>query len=405
MFGDTPLTIIEDTASLEALIATLRDAPVVGVDIEADSFHHYQERVCLIQVSILGHDYIIDPLKIEDCSAIKGLFDNPEQVLILHGGDYDVVSMKRDFGVTFNNIFDTMVAALFLGMPRIGLADLIEHYFGHHIDKKYQRHDWSRRPLRPEHLHYARGDTHFLLALHEVLDRKLRRNRRYKAFREECALLAEREWSGRTSDPSDFLRVKRSGTLDDEGKRVLRALWTYRDGRAQAIDRPSFKVISDSILIDLARARPTSVEQLHKVIRPSSTLARKHGDELLEHIAAGLADDAPLPKKPRSRKSRGSRPRNAPSVDRLYGPLKEWRNTVVHEQQLSPVVVISNQQLKDIARLAPETLQDLADVPGVRTWQVEDYGEDILEIITSVPAPKRKSKKRKKRRSRSASAS
>lgn len=398
MFGDTPLTIIETTAELEALMDTLQAHPVVGVDIEADSFHHYQERVCLIQVSILGADFIIDPLKIEDCSSITRLFDNPDQVVILHGGDYDVVSMKRDYGVTFTNIFDTMLAALFLGMPRIGLADLIGHYFGHHIDKKYQRHDWSKRPLLEEHLQYARGDTHFLLALYDVLSRKLRRAGRYDAFLEECSLLAEREWSGRTSDPADFLRVKRSGTLDVAGKRVLRALWEYRDGRARALDRPAFKVLSDTIMIELAARQPTSMDELHKSIRPSSNLARRHGDELLEAIGKGLVDEREVPKRAPNERNRRSRPRNAPSIDRLFGPLKEWRNDVVHTRQLSPVVVVSNQQLKDIARLAPTTLQDLADIPGVRSWQVEDYGEAILDVISSIPGPAKKRKRNNKKR-------
>jgi ribonuclease D len=397
MFGDTPLTIIEDTEALKVTIDKLVTFPVVGVDIEADSFHHYQERVCLIQVSVIGADYIIDPLKVEDCSELKRLFDNPEQVLILHGGDYDVVSMKRDYGVTFNNIFDTMLASLFLGIPRIGLADLIGRYFGHHIDKRYQRHDWSKRPLLPEHLHYARGDTHFLLALYEVLERKLRRSGTYDAFREECDLLAEREWSGRNKDPGDFFRVKRSGTLDATGKRVLRALWEYRDQRAQALDRPSFKVLSDNIMIELSEKRPESDSQLHNIIRPTSNLARRHGEALLLHIANGINDERPLPKKPRSA-SRGSRSRHAPSIDCLYGPLKQWRNNIVNTKKLNPVVVISNQQLKDIARIAPTSLAELGDIPGVRRWQVQRYGKAVLRVIQDTPTPQKPSRKKRSRR-------
>lgn len=396
MFGETPLTMIEDTAALEALVARLVKVPVIGVDIEADSFHHYQERVCLIQVSELGADYIIDPLKIEDCSSIGRLFDNPDQVLILHGGDYDVVSMKRDYGVSFNNIFDTMVAALFLGLPRIGLADLIERYFGHHIDKQFQRHDWSKRPLLPEHLHYARGDTHFLLALHEILGRKLRSAGAWDAFREECDLLAQREWSGRNTGPADFLRVKRSNTLDVAGKRVLRSLYAYRDQRARKLDRPAFKVISDSLMISLAAARPTSQEDLHKVLRPSSALVRRHSQELIAAVEEGLADEQPLPAPPKNTRGNRKRDRNAPGIDQLYGPLKEWRNQVVSSRNLNPVVVVSNQQLKEIARQIPKSLEELSAVEGVRRWQVQWYGDDILGIIEQTTTPKKHRRKRKK---------
>ena len=399
MFGDTPLIIIEDTDSLEAMVAELMNTPIIGVDTEADSFHHYQERVCLIQLSDLSKDYIVDPLKIDDCSSLQRLFAREDLLTVLHGGDYDVVSMKRDFGVTFANLFDTMIAALFLGMPRIGLADLIETSFGYHIDKRYQRHDWSSRPLLDEHLHYARGDTHFLLALREILMLKLERAGRRAAFEEECNLLARREWTGRGRNPNDFMRVKRSRSLDEDGRRVLRSLWGWREARAKEVDRPVFKVLSDSIMIGIASARPASAEQLHAVIRKGSTLARKHGDELLKSVSDGLADETPLPK-PQGKPKPKSSPRKGPGMDQLLGPLKEWRNNLVQTKKLSPVVVANNQLLKEISRSAPGSIEELAAVPGIRRWQVADFGEEILSVITGVPAPK-KSRKRKRRRSRS----
>ncbi|MEL6347532.1 MAG: HRDC domain-containing protein [Myxococcota bacterium] len=379
--------MIEDTRSLENLVDELITKPYVAMDTEADSFHHYQEQVCLIQVSDLSRDYIIDPLKIDDCSSLKRLFGAPTVTTILHGGDYDVVSLKRDFDVHFSHLFDTMIASLFLGFPRIGLADLIEQFFGHHIDKKYQRHDWSRRPLLDEHLQYARGDTHFLLALREILRRKLENEGRTAAFEEECALLAQREWSGRARDPSDFMRTKRSNSLDKKGLRVLRALWNYREERAKALDRPVFKVLADSIMVDLSKQRPNNRDELHRVIRRNSSLARKHGDDLLKIIKAGVADETPLPrrKKSKSKTRHPPRPKGAPGIDRLYTPLKEWRNHVVESEGLSPVVVASNSLLKEIARAAPDTLEDLADVPGIRNWQVDDFGDEILDIINDVP--------------------
>ncbi len=398
MFGDTPLIIVEDTESLEAMVEELMEAPIIGVDTEADSFHHYQERVCLIQLSNLTKDFIVDPLKVEDCSSLQRLLNRPELLTLLHGGDYDVVSMKRDFGVSFSRIFDTMIAAQFLAMPRIGLADLIETCFGYHIDKRYQRHDWSSRPLLEEHLHYARGDTHFLPALREVLTLKLQRSGRMEAFEEECAILAQREWTGRTQDPADFMRVKRSRSLDPVGRRVLRALWGWRDARAQEIDRPVFKVLSDSIMIAIAAARPSTEEELNDVIRRGSSLARKHGEELLKAVAEGLADDTPLPTRSSRSSSSDPGPRSGPGMDLLLGPLKLWRNNLVETRNLSPVVVANNQLLKDIARAAPTSLDELAEVPGIRRWQVVDYGDEILKVLSGVSQP-RKSRKRKRRRS------
>lgn len=404
MFGDTPLIHVDDASTLEQVVRDLADAPSIGVDTEADSLHSYREKVCLVQLSDTRCDYIIDPLKVEDMSALGRLMANPDQVKVLHGGDYDVVSLKRDFGYTFKNLFDTMLAAQFLGLPGIGLADLIGRYFGHRIDKKFQRHDWSRRPLKPEHLYYARGDTHFLPALREVLAVKLERVNLLDALAEECKLLEEREWSGPNDDETAFLRVKGSHLLDETGLRVLRAVWTYRDAQARQMDRPAFKVIPNRVLIDLAEHRPTAPQELYKVVRKGSALARRHADGLVAAVAAGLADTTPLPLAPRTRTQHpAGPPGKGPGVDKLIGPLKAWRNQVVERTGLSPVVVANNHLLKSVARMAPTTEAELAEVPGIRRWQVERWGRDLLAVIDQaikeIEARPKKSRRRQRRRS------
>lgn len=416
MFQDKPLIMVESSEALHDLVAKLRDLPVIGVDTEADSFHHYQEKLCLVQISDLEADYIVDPLKVDDLSPLKEVLEDPDIVIILHGGDYDVVSLKRDFGIHINNIFDTMIAGQFLGLPKIGLADLIGRYFGHSIDKKYQRHDWARRPLEPEHLDYARGDTHFLLALREVMRRRLKQKRRMRAHKEECEWLARRSWNGRTNTEADFHRVKGSNKLDDASLKVLRAVWTYRDDQARSMDRPSFKVLPGPILLQLALKKPTDEDALAKVMRPGSSMHRKHGAALLEAVKAGMADERPLP--PPAKKVQADREPlppsspGAPGVDRLFGPLKDWRNRVVKTKGLAPVVVANNSLLKDVAKVAPRTLQDLADIPGVRRWQVKEFGDEILSVIDEVcesaPPPdpeKPKAKSRRRRRRRRSSGS
>jgi 3'-5' exonuclease len=156
LFGDTPLTLVESQKELLEMVAALREEPVIGVDTESDGFHRFREKVTLIQISGPDQDWIIDRMTLNDLSPLAELLENPAQVKIFHGADYDVVSLRRDFGFLIQNLFDTMVASQFLGLPEIGLAGLIKRYFGHHIDKQYQRYDWSLRPLLPEHLSYAR---------------------------------------------------------------------------------------------------------------------------------------------------------------------------------------------------------------------------------------------------------
>lgn len=397
MFGDTPLVMVEDAAALRALVDHLRNEPVIGIDTEADSFHHYREKLCLIQISDRERDYIIDPLLVDDLAPLGEVLGDANIVKVLHGGDYDVVSLKRDYGLRIRNLFDTMIAAQFLALPRIGLADLIGRYFGHAIDKKYQRHDWASRPLLNEHLDYARGDTHFLLALREVLTVFLTRTGRLDAHAEECALLEERDWTRDDDDATAFLRVKKSNTLDADGLRVLRKLWRYRDGEARDLDRPAFKVLPEEVLLAVAVQRPTDDEGLHHVMRRGSSMHRKHGQALLQCVIEGLADDEPLPQREAGAR-RERKPEGGANIDRLLGPLKDWRNRVVARRGLAPVVVANNNVLKEIARLMPTSLDELAAVPGIRRWQIADFGDELISVVQSVEAPAASSNSKRRRR-------
>ncbi|MFZ5476276.1 MAG: ribonuclease D [Myxococcota bacterium] len=414
MFGETPLVMVESDAALREAVERLREAPVIGIDTESDSFHHYQEKVCLVQISDLRADYVIDPLAIEDMSPLGPLMADPSKVKVFHGADYDVVSLKRDFGFRFANLFDTMIASQFLGLPRIGLADLIETWFGHVIDKKYQRHDWAARPLEPEHLDYARGDTHFLPALREVLTLKLERSGRLRPVLEECRMVEAREWAGRAHDPADFYRVKGSRQLDPTEQRILRALYAYRDRAASSMDRPAFKVIPDPVLLEIARGKPQSAEAVTAMMRKGSGLARRHGEGLAEAVRRGLEDDAPLPDAPpRQRAERGESLRGR-DAERLLARLKQWRNDIVSRDNVAPITVAANGLLREITRHAPRTLDDLSRVPEIRAWQVEAHGDTLVslvnEVLEEIAATTRvtddggASKRRRRRRRRPSSA-
>ncbi len=410
MFGNTPLVMVESDSALREAVARLSVARVIGVDTESDSFHHYQEKVCLVQVSDLDTDYVIDPLTIRDMSPLGTLMANADIVKVFHGADYDVVSLKRDYGYRFANLFDTMIASQFLGLPRIGLADLIGHWFGHVIDKRYQRHDWAARPLEPEHLQYARGDTHWLPALREVLTSKLQRSSRIGPVLEECRVMEGREWQGRVHDPADFLRVKGARQLDDDGLRVLRALYAYRDREAAAMDRPAFKVIPDPVLLDIARDRPTTADGVAAMMRRGSGLVRRHGTRLAESVVAALADPTPLPTGPTQREARASvegRSLRGRDAERLLNRLKDWRNDIVTRDNVAPVTIAANGLLKEITRRAPRTLEALAAVPEIREWQLEAHGAELVRLVSEVlgvsetpDAPAEAPARRRRRRGR-----
>ena len=399
MFGDVPLVLVDTDEALARAVEAMRDLPAIAVDLEADSFHHYREKVCLIQVSIPGTDFIVDTLAVSGLEPLGALLSDPDQIKVLHGADYDVVSLKRDYDIAIQGMFDTMIAAQFLNLPKLGLADLLGSTFGVEIDKKYQRHDWARRPLQPEHIEYARGDTHWLLAMREVMQYRLERAGWVEAVAEECRLLEQREWQGRTPDPGDFMRVKGATGLDAEGYRVLRALYEYREQQAKGMDRPVFKVIPDQVLAAVARRKPADLEALGNQIRKTSALMRQHGPALVKAVAAGLEDQRSIPSAAPTRRRTSVRggPANAHVVEKL----KTWRDRRVSKDNLPPAIIGANALLREVARVKPTSLEQLEAVPDLRSWQIRRYGPEIVQAVTEgleAGKPQSKSKRRRRRR-------
>ncbi|TLN23565.1 ribonuclease D, partial [bacterium] len=158
---------VDSYPKLNRMVAEISGIPYLAVDTESNSLFAYQEQVCLIQLSTEATDYLIDPLVLSDLSALEPVFADPRTEKIFHAAEYDIICLKRDFGYTFVNLFDTMVAARILGRPAVGLGSVLEAEFGLQLDKRYQRANWGQRPLPAAQKAYARFDSHYLIALRQ----------------------------------------------------------------------------------------------------------------------------------------------------------------------------------------------------------------------------------------------
>ncbi len=388
MFGDTPLHIVEDQERLAELVEKLESAPVFGVDTESNSMYAYTERVCLIQFSIIGEDWIVDPLAVKDLSSLGPVLADRSIPKVLHGADYDVRCLHRDYGFRIHGLFDTLIAAQILGMPKVGLADLLERFFGLDVDKQFQRHNWARRPLLPDHLFYARGDTHYLMALREIMLRRLEDAGRVAAVEEECRLMEKLEFVPRPFDPDDYLRLKGIGKLSDEKMRVLRRLFEFREKEAERVDRPPFKVIPNRTLVDLAKKLPDNEDDLPLSRR--SSIRRKYSKKLLREIEKGLDEDWKVDRRRKKKKRKKKGKKKKPSrltgraADRAMEALKNWRNDLTDQRGFTSHNVVSNAVLKRIASARPHTVDELREVQDVRNWQAEEFGDPILEVLEEV---------------------
>lgn len=276
--------LVDDAAGLERLAADLSRAAAVALDTESNSFHVYRERVCLLQISTRHHDYVVDPLAVEVGPLGRVLGDGRE--VVLHGADYDVRCLKREYGWSFPRLFDTMAAARRLGLQELGLAALVQGHFGARLSKEHQRSDWGRRPLSAGQIRYASLDTHYLLPLFDRLGAELQGRGLVEPARHEFDRIAAVEPRPRVFDPEGWRRLKAARGLDAEGRAVLRALYLAREKRASEIDRAPFRVLSEQAMVEIARRRPRSDEELLRVPGVTSLVHRHMGEAILEAVRA-----------------------------------------------------------------------------------------------------------------------
>jgi ribonuclease D len=279
-----PPTLVADAAALAELVARLRDEPVVAFDTESNSFHVYKERVCLLQVSTRTADFVVDPLAVDPEPLGRVLCDGRETVL--HGADYDVRCLRREWGWRLPRLFDTMAAARRLGREGLGLSHLVEHQFGVRLSKAFQRADWGRRPITRELLTYAALDTHYLLPIYDHLSQELSAKGAAEEARKEFDRIASVEPREKVFDTEGWRRLKGARELDPQGKTILRALWIAREDRARADDRPPFKVLGEQAMLEIARRKPRTDDELARVPGVTPAVLRKLGSALRAALAA-----------------------------------------------------------------------------------------------------------------------
>ena len=397
---------VDSSGALEDCVGDLMRCDVIGVDTESDSFFSHTESCCLMQVSGPDTpDYVIDPLAFDDLEALRPLFSDSGRVKIFHGADYDVVSMKRDFGFVFPNLFDTMIAAQATGHKKFGLNDLVGRYFGVKLNKKWQRHDWSSRPLRKEHLEYARNDSRFLPALRRILLVQAEERERIPMLDEEFALLETREWTGRPFEPNDCMKIKGSAGLDDTGKKVLRALFVLRESIAASRNRPPFKVWGNDMMMAAAKADVKHMDGLRTALGERHHVVRRYASQVMEAIHDGRDDVGPVPQL--VKKVVAGNPGVPPFTrddEPLMASLKRWRNAHAAKITLAPSMVVNNTILREVAALKPSNVAGLDAIGELRTWQKEAYGEMLVERVAawlqSHPEDADPSQKRRRRRRR-----
>ncbi|MDI6754869.1 MAG: HRDC domain-containing protein [Thermodesulfobacteriota bacterium] len=368
---------IETLPHLEGASRIMGQAKIIGVDLEADSMYHYFEKVCLLQIATESASYIMDPLALRDLSALHPVFSNPRIRKVFHGADYDIRSLYRDFRLEVENLFDTQLACKFLGLQETGLEALLRSRFHVELNKKYQRADWSKRPLSSEMVEYAAMDGMYLIPLARMLEKELEEKSRLSWVEEECLLLSKVRFTPSSHDPL-YLKVKGAFLLDPRSLAVLEALLEFREAEAQKSDLPPFKVLRNETLLELAMKKPLRLEELETGKVLSRKQSDRYGTRLLQEIHRAMAiPDEDLPVYPRE-----TRPDLSSSVRKRVKALKAWRDIRAKHLGLEPGILMNNALINACALKNSRSIREMEEIPGLKKWLQDHFGQEILSAFS-----------------------
>jgi len=370
---------IESNDGLKQAAAECVSAGLFAADTEAAGYHRYRDTVSLVQLSTRTRTWVVDPLALKGLDPLRAPLLETAVEVVFHDADYDLRLLHRDYGFEVRGLFDTKIAAEFLGEPGLGLASLLERHLDVTIPKKYQRADWARRPLPQDMIEYAAEDTRYLPDLRDVLRDELVKAGRLAWAEEEFRLRERTLWENGSGDgDEDAWRLKGARDLDRRSLGVLREVHAWRESVAAERDQATFRVLGNDALLGIASAQPRSTDELAAIKGVGDGNARRHGKALMAAVKRALdLPEAELPERPK----RGPRRPYDPELDERVDRLKAVRDEFADQLSLDRGFLMPRHQLETIARAQPASTAELAEVEGVRRWQVEVMGERVVAAL------------------------
>lgn len=367
---------IQSDQELSQVCDQLAQEPIIGVDLEADSMHCFQEKICLIQIATESEAFLVDPFIISDFSAFSAILENPDIIKIFHGSDFDVRSIDRELHVRIRNLFDSEIACRFLNEKERGLAALLKNNFDVHVDKKFQKVDWSKRPLKEDMIEYSVEDVAHLVKLYRILMERLEEIGRAHWAKEEFTAQSKVKYENNHTLPL-FKKFKGAGRMDNRSLAVLESLLHVRLKMAEKKDLPLFKIMSNQSILTMANNRPKSPGEMVGMKALSKRQAGMYGKYCQEAIEGALA----LPHKDLPSYPKSHMPRKTPAVQERINRLKAMRERMSEEVGMEPGFLINNALIMAIAFANPVDRVALSNIAPIRNWQMECLADEILKTL------------------------
>ena len=380
--------LVKSELELVEAVSLLKNCTEIAIDTESNGMYAYKERVCLIQVATADHCFIIDTLLIEDMTPLDKIMSDRNVLKILHGSDYDLRCLNRDYGFNLRSLFDTQIGARFLGDTRPNLGSVLDIYLDVQIKKshKLQTSNWGLRPLSYEALEYAASDVEHLIDLHEELTQRLEKLDRYPWVYEECQRLEQIKYVEPLAPDVAFLNLRGSKKLTPSGLAILKGLFLWRDTKASVKDVPPSRILTNDDLIELclqaeslrSTNRVTILKVLTEGARVNPSIPYNYLDEILDILVQAV--DAPEVHRPEQRRINSFKDPEA--KDRLH-LLKQWRQNRAACLSLDPSLIWPVKSLERIAIETDRWHTEVTDLENssVRSWQVKEFSEELQNLI------------------------
>jgi ribonuclease D len=374
-----PPILVECQDDFEDLLDVLEEEDEIAVDTEADSFYSFRDKVCLIQVTARGQDWLVDPLAKIDLQDLGPILSDPTKTKIFHDAEYDVLILGREYGFQFAGLYDTRVAAAVLGSSAPGLAAVLEGRFGVQLDKSQQRSNWAKRPLTPKQIAYARLDTRFLLPLMHEQKEELARLDRRMIVDTECKRLEALEPPPVESHPNDFVKIKGARSLDPKGISALKELYAVRQKLAERYDLPPFRILGNKPMLEVAKVRPRNEAELLRIEGVTPKVLGRLGNRV-QRALERAARKGPIQRLPMSPK-RANMGQLSEIESELHDRLKTLRKVASERLGIESAYIINRHLLMKLAEARPETDEQLRKIDGLEPWQLEEFGSEILSTV------------------------
>ncbi|MEM1059522.1 MAG: HRDC domain-containing protein [Verrucomicrobiota bacterium] len=356
---------ISQNGQWDELISHLHREEPIGLDTEADSLHHYQESLCLIQISQHGRHYLVDPLA--PGLDLRPLWDALRgSTWILQGADYDLRMLRGAGAADPPAVFDTMLAGQLLGHQAFGYAALVKQYFQQTICKKNQTADWSRRPLSKSMLDYAMQDTLYLEPLEMEMTRELEAKGRLDWHRQSSERVRQASRFERERDADNEWRIRGANALQPAALAIVKELYYWREREAEQADKPPFKVMANEMLLALARFGDEK-----RSIPPEgwSRWPHRASPGRLKRLAQAIVRGRQA--EPIARLKGGKRPEPNPEFEKRFDRLKNHRDQVAKDIELDASLIASRQILIELARDPENSPAELITALRWCPWQAE----------------------------------